>query len=770
MSETVSKPPADTSLASWHKAMKQAFDVKGKAAAKGAVEAGIAPRLATLRHTFDNVRAQAPELAIRPMQEIANELAISEMALNETGAGLPPEAAKFRREVDAELDGLKAKAGGIVADHVRDWQAEYARLPPAGKERAGAIQKWLARVEPGVVRDVYMLQQVGARPTALQAINEQAQILKLEYEAMRPKRTTAGDPQPAAAVTKPDIKGTLTGPETATLLTNLQKTQALMGKDEAPNPETLDATVALIGKGIDAVRAEAEVQRLKSWVAIKDEYHRRAEADPAAGKAYMAEMWWYRRKTVDGLMSRLQRQYDFIWGSVGSDNPESDYDLTVRTHPKKPVKGDVEWDYQVVQKANEALSADYGVPPGILFDTNLYAEAQAKTQVLTPEQQASPAVKAMSAMKEQGQDVGALMKLRRFMEWDDYEAQKTEILKAITVPADRALVQRQFEEADARYFMALAAQLRKAAEQDSDKTRGATLNATLDRIPQTPEGQRQLAALAEELEHDAARSMAANNAIYAERLTAVRTLEQQYDAEADPAKKAGLLARLKTDQADATFFAAEAYHSEGPLQHVVKAGQSSKLEIEGDGNQYTPQQKAAAIEAKKAEKLEALSANQMLQSFNENLGDLLKDLKHYGTEPYPGLGFYRCSKYIERLCDAVSVIAPKLEDTARDAVLAVPLGDKSAKVVQGRLGNLVDIRGDKKSFATLKPPPADPELEKQAYAVAEMSTIFPGVITLPDLAKQVTTYGQKVNAIVRKAIAKDMHALNSNPYFPAPLP
>lgn len=421
-----------------------------------------------------------------------------------------------------------------------------------------------------------------------------------------------------------------------------------------------------------------------------------------------------------------------------------------------------------MQLANEGLSKDYGgVRPGILFDTNLYAEAAVSPQELTEEQKSNPTIKAMDAMKEQGQDVGALMKLRRFMEWDEYEDYKAGMLKGIPDPADRALVLQQFEEADSLFFIARAEQLRKAAEQNLDKEAGKRELAEINVLPTTPEGQKKLAELAEKFEHDATRSMAANNAIYADKLTEVRKLEQQYNEEADPKAKAALLARLKSYQADATFFAAEAYHSEGPLQHVVKAGQSSKLEVEGNGITYeTPQAKADAIEAKRQEKLGALSPNQMLQSFNENLGDLVKDLRHYASEPFPGLGFYRSSKYIERLCDAFSVIAPKLPKDAKTAFLSLKIAGNAPADAQRAVAGLVDIRGEKKGFVEGADGPADAEEEKQAYAIEEMTKIFPSVVTLPDLAKVISAFGQQVNAHVRSAITKDMRALDANPYFP----
>ena len=156
----------------------------------------------------------------------------------------------------------------------------------------------------------------------------------------------------------------------------------------------------------------------------------------------------------------------------------------------------------------------------------------------------------------------------------------------------------------------------------------------------------------------------------------------------------------------------------------------------------------------------------MLQSFNENLGDLLKDLRHYASEPFPGLGFYRASKYIERLCDAFAIIGPKLPEANRGDFAALTIGDKAPAAVQALVAGLVDIRSKKTGFAMTDGVPADPEAEKQAYAIAEMKRIFPRVTTLPDLAKVISDFGQRVNTAVRSAITASMRASTETPYFP----
>jgi hypothetical protein len=153
----------------------------------------------------------------------------------------------------------------------------------------------------------------------------------------------------------------------------------------------------------------------------------------------------------------------------------------------------------------------------------------------------------------------------------------------------------------------------------------------------------------------------------------------------------------------------------------------------------------------------------MLQSFNENLGDLLKDLRHYDGEPFPGLGFYRSSKYLERVCDAAVLTASKLPGPAQADFAKLRLGGKTPGAVQTDVAGLVDIRGEAKTFEGV----ADLEQEKQAYAIAEMSRIFPGVTTLRDLGKVTMEFGQQVNSLVRATVTEQMAAANEAPYFQA---
>jgi hypothetical protein len=62
---------------------------------------------------------------------------------------------------------------------------------------------------------------------------------------------------------------------------------------------------------------------------------------------------------------------------------------------------------------------------------------------------------------------------------------------------------------------------------------------------------------------------------------------------------------------------------------------------------------------------------------------------------------------------------------------------------------------------------ADPEQEKQAYAIEEMAKIFPGVTTLRDLGKIVAAFGQQVNAVARAVVTDQLRATDEAAYFRA---
>ncbi len=716
-----------------------------------AASVALQKRLPTLTKTTIYARTQPPDIAIRILQDVSGELeAAHETVQQADGVGLTGNALTLRNQVATDLAAIPARVLALATTHATTWLADIARVPAAvapvnRTARARLLLPLINTIGTGLQEDAAMLARVSTDGgTVFAPVKVALAKLRTEYEGLRPQRTAGKQPTLAGAVSRPLLGGAA---EPKPLKDNLALIETEMANGRAPDPVLLDQAVALIRDKIDCVDAANEMKRLKTWDAVKAEYKRLSAIKADTGKAYMSKMWWFRRQAVDGQMTALQKQYNFAWGSVGSANPESDYDVTVRAHGTTAT-GAVYYDYKIVEDFNKAISAPFGgTPPGILFDTNLYAEAA----VTPPAGADTPTGRAMGAMTEQGQDVGALMKLRRYMAWDDYEDYKQKTLAGLP-REQRALTQRQFEEANSLYFIARAEQLAQAG-------------VKVDDLDDSPAGQKTLEDRAHALEHDGAKAMETNNALYLKKMAEVRALEKTLLAEPDDDKKAALLAKLRSLQADATFFAAEAYHSEGPLKHVVQAGQSSKVEVNNDPAfaARSEADKKAEIDRRKAAKLASYSATQMLQSFNENLGDMLKDLRHYESEPFPGLGFYRSSKYLERVCDAAVLTASKLPAAAQERFAALRLGGKTPAAVQAAVAGLVNIRGEAKVFEGV----ADPELEKQAYAIDEMGRIFPGVTTLRDLGKLVVEFGQQMNALVRSTVTEQMAAANEAAYFQA---
>lgn len=725
-------------------------------------------RLATLIKTVTVGIRQAPDEAVRILTNVETELdlKVATFKAKDKDVVLPSAAAVLKERIVAGKAAVVAKASEITQGHAKAWLKQLNPLVAEGPVDNKKLIEAITGVEEGLKLDRAMLGRLKQpAPVFFAAIDGQIVKARQKYLASFPQRKLAIDPTDPPKANRPAI-----GDLGKKFTDVVDKSEAAMAKDEKPAVEDLRNMAAQIETKLPK-NLEAELKATyKNWDGVKHHYKELLKTNKKAGDDFMSAYWWFRRKVVDETMANLQEKYDFNWASVGSANLESDYDISIKTHGT--FGGKIVYDYTIVTEFNKTISKRFGSQPGTLFDTNLYASAAVPEPVadptLSPEK--AQVVSDMKALAEAGQDVGALMKMRRYMDWESFESYKEGILAEITADIGRAenqkdkvavakrlqATRRQFEEADDLYFMAIYKQLTKAG-----KTPPQDLS---------PEGQKQLLAMAEELEHHGDELMETNNDLYVEAMEEVRTIEQALkDASpADTEKKNALFSKLKTAQADATFFAAEAYHSEGPFKHIVEARQSSDARVK-NGEEYaglTPEQKAAAVKELTEAAIRRMSVTQMMQSFNENLGDLLKDLKHYADKSdLPALGFYRSSKYFERLCDAMEIIGTKLEGKVADDFKGITIAEKSPTQMKAALAKLVKVRGGAGFAADAVD---DPEKEKEAFVIAEMAKALPAVATLKDLAATVTAAGTRVNAILRKAAAGEaMIAKSENAYFAA---
>ena len=738
------------------------------------------------RKTVEYAIKMAPDERIRILSTIPGE--VSETLRSRAGGLREAARAQLAEGVGERI----AASRSLAEPYTSEWGANLASAPLPDKAlAAGALLHAIGAIEEQAALDQAAMRRVGDTQfdATLAALGERAKAMKALYKGLQPKRTMQGEtpvtPVETASSGKPPPLGTLGGQDKQEFDDLLGRIGAGMAADPSKPPalDDIETEVAAIGNALAGDQQHpldpaAELADAKfNWETVKGRFKAIAKggpgkaADPASAKTYMERMWWHRRQIVDAQMLALQRKYGFDWASVGSANLESDYDISVKTHGTQGAtpQGAIVEDWKIVKEFNGSIALGHGnCQPGTIFDTNLYASAPVtKADGETP----TPRDSSMAAMTEQGQDVGALMKMRRYMDWEEYDGFQKGVLAELVTPQKEETL-RQFEEADDLFFMSVRQQLVRA------KMVPAIDNASVV----TPDAQKALLEQLKTLEHNPDKMMAVNNELYVEAMTEVRKIEaalklldegsEEYDA---------ALAKLKTSQADAVFFAAEAYHSDGPFKHIVWADQAAKGKVENDpatalalaqiGDAQAKKDKLAElIAAEKKTRLASVSDTEMLQSFNENLGDMLKDFGHYEEKsPFPGLGFYRASKYLARLCDTMLVMASKTRGAGNEALAvkleAIGFDGASAEAVKGMALILAKVRGGAVEFKDVP----DAAAEAEAYATALVQALIPSATSLRDLGAVVKKTGQEVNTLMRKEIAAaKMRAASDQGYFQAP--
>ena len=560
---------------------------------------------------------------------------------------------------------------------------------------------------------------------------------------------------------------------------------------------------------------------------------------PASGEEVMWELWAYRKKIVDNLINAATEKFDVPgkgtgWVAVGSTNLESDYDLSVMQHGPKFE------DHHVVDWFNSEFKRTFGTQPGIMFDTNLYASAPAKARMSDDPKTESEI--AMAAMARSGQDVGALMKQRRFMSWEEYESMMNSVLdemEAAEVPQKVFdATRKQFEEADDRYQMSQVRMLDPCQKVLADMIATLSDQQKAAEVPERAERIKELSQVATQITAKRQQAEAAsglegsklilecvemlealedvmlevNNKIYVEAVKTSRAVEKEaadlaatiQTLTADIAELAeiaektpeqiekaetlskalndaqiafdGKAARSKDLFTDAVFFANEAYHADGPFKHVVEATQAVDGDVkrdfiaensEAEWDALTKEAQDEKINTERAKRRGALTLHECLQSFNEQLGDFIKDLHHHANdknEDLPGTGFFRASKYLDRLIDAVDLL-----DAKAIGGLGVPIPGNLTSLEDYRkaLGEgLLALRKGKIKIEKDGATDAERQEQMEAYAIAQIKGLF-GVSTLQALGKQFKTFGASVNAKLRAQVALEMEAIKSGAYFAA---
>ncbi|MET9418933.1 hypothetical protein ABZY03_33040 [Streptomyces klenkii] len=427
------------------------------------------------------------------------------------------------------------------------------------------------------------------------------------------------------------------------------------------------------------------------WAAAKHTY-----SATATGKEIMWSLVRFRKWYVDAKLLELRYRYPNLRiRSVGSVTLTSDYDITVSG------PGDVD----AVEWFNNTFRREWGKESATVFDTNLYVkdfmpersnfaltlhdprgpdapwwnaehhprswkpsdttgtwEAVGKPRIDPAGKDTEitqPTADTNRALADFDQDVAALTKQRKYMTQPQWDAYVTDIV-AQAASRTRGTTATRYRAADSIHTRAVTDLAQQLAKETTAPLDGRTEQEIIDSFEHT--------------EPDTV--VRARNKLYIKLARQVRATQSAYNN--DPTDENALLAKQQISYS--LCHAMEAYHSEGAVRHVV-GGQS------GSGITVTPAH--------------------YLQSFNEQLGDFLKDLTHYADS---GEAFFQSAKYLMRMVDA-----------AQQAIrtTGVRLGDEGTALLEqlSELGHddyvLLRIRKNRDRFDGM------PTTEKSRAAVGE---------------------------------------------------
>ena len=371
----------------------------------------------------------------------------------------------------------------------------------------------------------------------------------------------------------------------------------------------------------------------------------------------------------------------------------------------------------IITAFNEKVRQQFGVEPGIVFDTNLYDGGETLPAALGD----APALTTAEgvATNLEIQDAAALSKIRRYLTgpedkkpeyqsnaWKDY---KKRLLKDLEgTPPARAQLSTALEAAEELYrsYRTAIDDEMEAMEEEDRK------NVSSEKKPQLP-------VPADLVEKD--REMRASNRVYAKRIAIVDALRATRQTQLDTIKKQGaptdddkkkldqITNQIRQAQAEALQAASEAYNSEGAMVDVVANKQM-----------FADKDKASA-------RLKT-TLEEKLQSMNEQMGDAFKEMAH-GSAAY---GTCKASKYASRFFTV-----------AKDASDALPSTFKLEGAMIAQIGKMVAAN---EGLQKIRQVPDEKEAQSILEAAGTSVDAYRGVFMSINMA---------LNAKVRQALASE---------------
>lgn len=341
----------------------------------------------------------------------------------------------------------------------------------------------------------------------------------------------------------------------------------------------------------------------------------------------------YRQYVVGNIVDEIKDIYPgFESQSVGSTALTSDYDITF-----KPLRGGSSSDgsqIPAVAAFNRRFKEIFSQESGVVFDTNVYAHDYETGQIFTGRGNVLD-----TALKED-QHVAALLKLRKGTSAEEWLQLQDSTVSKLRSEASSGLkgaqLLKRFEEADALYALGVAHTLSQLSlnhsveiPQVSVQELSAQAQALLKPLEGKPAYEQVLAqftgpiALQKLEEENPDAVLAVRNRLYETGLAELQKLNERLREHPDSTE---IHAAQQHQISLCLFYAAEAYHTEGAISHVVGAMQSK-----------------SAI---------SLDVNQLAFSMLEQVGDA--QFHTHGHKPLSDAAWIsQASKYLGRVFDAI---------------------------------------------------------------------------------------------------------------------
>lgn len=521
--------------------------------------------------------------------------------------------------------------------------------------------------------------------------------------------------------------------------------------EQAPEEKIDPLTIQLNAEQFNTARAI--FRSLPNWNDLKAMYIDNPES---RNLRTMAELWAFRRKYIVDLFRELKTKEDgypnLIAKSAGSTDLSSDYDITVSS------PGDAK-DLDAIDEFNNTIKGEFGVQPGTLFDTNLYARDFGEikpSEEFADFMSAPPTVDTLpnenqKAMEEDVTDVGALIKLRRYMNQTEWDAYVNDLVSKLD-GSKKAAVRRRYDEADAVYQIAVSELLSVVTDGLDETENLATAQSENSERLSTAEHENSDKVLEE------------SNKMYTAKMREIREIEATVRELEQTKGDLNILQRLgggimtlvnklmdKPDKgiqsqidakktqikqllSQAIFFAAEAYNSEGAIKHVVAGIQGNKL---SDEEKALPDHEQARLkEQRRKQANDKLTLNHLQQSFNEQLGDFLKDFGHLARAS-DGKFYIKSSKYVWRMLDAALIVKERMGEEFPDDQIKAVLADNTIEEFKTKIDELYSARGNPQMW----------EPERDAKSVERMTDL--GITSRGAYKATLLSLGSTLGAVMR---------------------